>query len=605
MRILASLLIGLFSGFFLGQFLYYLGQKFPFLKKIIPIHHSLPGILILLLGLVSGLTSSSNATQLILAYFMMGLGAGLVVHHLLSETYFFSERIEHNFVRRHENAFERFLEILPGALTWIALTSPIWLSFTLPFAVAYLIIIADVYWLINSLRIAAFTFLGWKKLEEAKKQNWLQKLKIDFPDQWDNYYHLLVLPTYKEGLDVLVPAFEGVANSDYPKEKIFLAVGFEEREYQKDPEKIDQTIAYLKKLDKKIGGVFCTIHPFGLPGEVPGPGTNRNWMITHTVKEFQQKHIKPQEVLVTTLDADFIIHPQFLAGALHKYLDTPANIRDKRSFTGSFLYYNNYWQTPTPMRLIAVGTALWQLAEMYGSDKYMNFSSLSINMRSLLDIGLWIPNKVNDDSGFFWKAYFHFKGDYKVIPHYLPITGDAVQDVNLIKTFQNQYLQQKRWAYGVEHVPYIVRQYFKNRDMSFWDKTDRLFFALWGYLKWGTLALFITFASQIIPLVNPHYTESVVAYNLPVVSSWVLTLAFIGMFSTIFVHEKTAPPRPVSWSIFKKFWSYIQWLLVPLVLVTISTIPAVDAQTSLMLGHYLEFRVTNKSRQSETEAVAA
>jgi hypothetical protein len=190
------------------------------------------------------------------------------------------------------------------------------------------------------------------------------------------------------------------------------------------------------------------------------------------------------------------------------------------------------------MRLIAVGNSLWQLSEMVGSDKYRNFASMSINLQSLLDIGLWIPNKVNDDSGFYWKAYYHFNGDYKVIPHYLPINADAVQDVNLIKTFQNQYLQQKRWAYGVEHIPFVVKKYFQSPKLDFWDKTDKVFFAIWGYVKWGMLALFVTFAGLLIPLVNPAYAESVVAYNLPVISSWVLTTAFLGIFATIYVTKR-------------------------------------------------------------------
>lgn len=62
--------------------------------------------------------------------------------------------------------------------------------------------------------------------------------------------------------------------------------------------------------------------------------------------------------------------------------------------------------------------------------------------------------------------------------------------------------------------------------------------------------------------------------------------------------KKTVPKRPAHWSVFKKFWSYIQWVLIPLIIVTISTLPAIDAQTSLMLGRYLEFRVTNKARMT-------
>lgn len=250
------------------------------------------------------------------------------------------------------------------------------------------------------------------------------------------------------------------------------------------------------------------------------------------------------------------------------------------------------------MRLMAIGTSFWQLAEMVGSDKYMNYSSMSISLKALLDVGGWMPDKVNDDSGFYWKAYYHFNGDYKVIPHFLPISADAVQDTTLLKTFQNQYLQIKRWAYGVEHIPFIVKQYFK-KEIDFWDKTDKLFFKVWGDLKWGFLAIFVTFGSLLIPLVNPQFKTSVLSVNLPIISSWVLTAAFFGLFATIYVHEKVVPKRPASWSVFKKIWSYIQWLLVPIILITISSLPAIDAQTSLMFGKKLEFRVTNKHRLLE------
>lgn len=587
MRIILAFIVGLVAFFYVGEGFNKLSKK--------PVH-SIVGLLFLVLGMLIGSFGHlffASSIAILLSAFLMGTGIGLIGHHLLSKRYIISERLEQSFIQRHQTFFERLLEIMPGAFTWLALTSPLWLSFTLPFAVAYIIIVADVYWLLNSLKIAVLIYIGFKKLNFAKSQDWLQKLKTDFPEPWQDYYHLILLPTYKEPLAVLQTSFEGIIKSNYPKEKIILVVGFEDRD---DPEKITQTKEYLKQVEGQIGTIYTTTHPYGLVGEVSGQGSNKNWMVTHTVDKLKKRGIDPKEVYVTTLDADFIIHPNFLAGALYKYLSTPANERDKRSYTGVFLYHNNYWQAPTPMRLIASGTAFWQLAEMVGSDKYINYSSLSISLKSLLDIGLWIPNKVNDDSGFFWKAYFHFRGEYKVIPHFLPISADAVLDVSLFKTFQNQYLQLKRWAYGVEHLPFIVSQYFKRTDIDFWDKTDKLFFVIWTNLKWGTLALFITFGGILIPYINPDYKASVLSINLPIVSSWILTAAFLGLFATIYVHEKTVPPRPKKWGIITRIWSYIQWLLVPVVLITISTIPAIDAQTSLMFGKYLEFRVTRKAR---------
>lgn len=586
MRILLSFVLGFL-------FFFYLTEIFSF---ILPVSYSFLGLILIATGVVFGVVGQLPfpGLNILVATFLIGSGAGLIVHHLLKKHYIFLETIEKDFALKHDTFLERMLEVLPGSLTWLALTSPIWLSFTLPYAVAYLILIADVYWLLNALRIGVLILIGFRKMEEVKKINWLQKVQIDYPKSWEKYYHLILVPTFKESLQILEPTFDAIINSNYPTKKIFIAVGFEERD---DLKKIQGTIDYLKKIDHKTAGVFVTTHPYGLPGEVAGQGSNKNWMIKNVLEKLQKKHIKTDDVFVTTLDADFNISPQFLAGALHKYLSLPEKTRDKRTFTGAFLYHNNYWQTPTPMRLMATGTSFWQLAEMVGSDKYINYSSMSISLKALLDIGGWIPNKVNDDSGFYWKAYFHFKGNYAVVPHFLPISADAVQDTTLLKTFQNQYLQIKRWAYGVEHIPFIVGQYFKE-DMDFWDKTDKLLFKIWGDLKWGFLAIFVTFGSLLIPLVNPNFKASVLSVNLPIISSWILTTAFFGLFATIYVHEKTAPPRPKNWSVFKVVWSYIQWLLVPIILVTISSLPAIDAQTSLMFGRKLEFRVTNKARIS-------
>lgn len=147
-------------------------------------------------------------------------------------------------------------------------------------------------------------------------------------------------------------------------------------------------------------------------------------------------------------------------------------------------------------------------------------------------------------------------------------------------------------------MPFIVKQYFA-KDINFWDKTDKLLFKIWGDFRWGFLAIFVTFGSILIPLINPAYRSSVLSVNLPIISSWILTAAFLGLFATIYVHEKLVPPRPKKWSLFQRIWSFLQWLLVPVILITISSLPAIDAQTSLMFGRRLEFRVTNKARLLE------
>src|SRR3990167_69772 len=201
MRIILVFFIGFLSFFYLAQFLR------SFIKGF---RYSILGMGLALLGLLTGFFGRNllgEGINVLTAFSLIGSGLGLIIHHLLSQKFILFPKLEKEFVIKHETKIERMLEILPGSLTWIALTSPIWLSFTLPYAVAYLILIADVYWLLSALRIGILILIGYWKMEFAKKQNWLKLLKTDFPKDFEKYYHLVLIPTYKEALYILTPTF--------------------------------------------------------------------------------------------------------------------------------------------------------------------------------------------------------------------------------------------------------------------------------------------------------------------------------------------------------------------------------------------------------------
>jgi hypothetical protein len=57
------------------------------------------------------------------------------------------------------------------------------------------------------------------------------------------------------------------------------------------------------------------------------------------------------------------------------------------------------------------------------------------------------------------------------------------------------------------------------------------------------------------------------------------------------------PPRPKGVSWFKNVIMVAEWLIVPLVILVLGSTPALDAQTRLMLGRYMEFSATEKTRK--------
>jgi hypothetical protein len=522
-------------------------------------------------------------------------GFSIVAHHIMYRGFLLSQERELTVAQRYKKQINRGLEIMPGLITYIVLVSPILLAINLPTGLIYLVVLANVYWFLKSMRISLFVILGYRKMRAAEQTDWLAKLKSEFPDDLNRIYHVFAIPTYKESLEVLEPCIKAIVDSDYPKDRLMIALGLEEKDKEIGP----KNAAYLKeKYGSQIGGFFVSVNTLK-EGELQGPATNRNTALRNAHAELGKLGIELSNVLVTTLDADFVVSSRFIAGATYTYMSLPAETRDKRSFTGVFLYNNNYWTTPAAMRVNAISTAFWQLSEMAYSDKYVNFASLTMSFKSLWELGLWMSDKVNDDSGFYWKAYYHFDGDYKVVPHFLPLSADAVQDVTLIKTLQNQYLQFRRWAYGVEHIPFIVKSYFRSPKVPFLDKTGKIFFVLWSYGSWATLSLIVTFGGMILPIFNPTFDKTTSAQNLPVISSYILTLTFLSLFITVVMHEKIVPPRPKGWKFHQRVFSFLQWILVPFIILTFGTIPALDAQTRLMLGQYMKFRVTNKARAKE------
>ncbi len=97
-------------------------------------------------------------------------------------------------------------------------------------------------------------------------------------------------------------------------------------------------------------------------------------------------------------------------------------------------------------------------------------------------------------------------------------------------------------------------------------------------------------------LLNTDFRDTVLAYNLPTIMSNILTLASGGIVMCAIISLNLVPYNPK-----KGVWGMIsltlQWLFVPVVSIVLSSIPALDAQTRLMFGKYLEYKVTQKARK--------
>jgi hypothetical protein len=102
-----------------------------------------------------------------------------------------------------------------------------------------------------------------------------------------------------------------------------------------------------------------------------------------------------------------------------------------------------------------------------------------------------------------------------------------------------------------------------------------------------------------LPLAVAAYqgSGSVLALNAPFVFAWLMRLAMVGILASALVNASLLPPAPGKYRILKILMVIGQWILLPITLIVFGSLPAIDAQTRLMLGKYLGFWSTEKVRK--------
>ncbi len=487
--------------------------------------------------------------------------------------------------------FRRFLEIIPGTLSWSALILPIILSQFIPTGVVAFVILFDLYWLYKAVIMTIHLVAGFRQHKIAMAKDWLAMTK-PIPG-FNDLYHAVIIATYKEDLPILESTFQALVDSDYPHQKLIVVLATEERDRQRA-----QTNA--KALEKKFGKVFgrfiVTEHPANIEGEVKGKGSNITWAARRLQEKLVDWKIDYDRVVVTTLDADNRVDRQYFANLAHSYLShsDPVHV----SFQPIPMFFNNIWEASLPSRLLAHGTMFWVMIESTRPWRLRNFSSHSQSMKALVDIDFWSTKTIVEDGHQYWRSYFAYNGHYWVEPLYIPIYQDAVVAGTVLESIKELYLQRRRWTWGVSDIPYIIENCLKNTSAPFFDKWLKALRAIEAHFSWATQSIYIMIAGWIPIMLNETFHDTVLAYNFPLVASRLLTLAMIGMITNLTVGTLLLPQIPDKKR--RARLLTLEWILMPIISPFTSLLfgafPALDSQTRLLLGKYLEYRVTVKVR---------
>lgn len=498
---------------------------------------------------------------------------------------------------RKDYFLQRLFEIIPGFFTWVTLIGCVVLSIFAPIAAAIFIIAFDFYWLLRAIYIAIYSVVAFRRMKRWTKVNWLEKVKSleKFDKNWQDLYHVVILPTVNEGIEVIDPAIEAVLNSNYPKDKIIVVLAVEER--VGEPAFLKAKILEEKYKDKFFK-YLTSVHPDGLTGEAKVKGANLTFAARQVKKFIDEEQLDYENVVVSAFDCDTCVHPRYFSCLAYHWIINPD--RARASYQPLPMYHNNIWDTNAFVRVIVTSSSFWHMIESIRPERLVTFSSHAMSFKALVEVDYWPVNVISDDSIIFWKCYIRYEGNYRTIPIFLPVSLDAVLAATYFKTIVNQYKQKRRWAYGIENFPLVMRGFLKSKKISLFDKFRHTFIMLEGHHSWATGSFVIILLGwPTIYFGGETFRQTILAHSLPGILQKLMTLAMIGLVTSMFLSLFLLPARPPRYSKKKYVWMILQWVLTPIIAIPLGALPAIDAQTRLMFGKYfVDFWVTDKVRKN-------
>ena len=148
-----------------------------------------------------------------------------------------------------------------------------------------------------------------------------------------------------------------------------------------------------------------------------------------------------------------------------------------------------------------------------------------------------------------------------------------------------------------ENFPIVARAFLQSKKIPLYERARLSFKLFEGHLSWATSGFILSIIGWLpVIFARNEFAASVVYYNVPAIANTIFSLGFFAVCISIVLSLSLLPKTKMRYDWLLKLGHALEWLLVPLILVLFSALPALDAQTRLMLGRYLEFWVTDKKR---------
>lgn len=483
---------------------------------------------------------------------------------------------------------------VPGLISWVILGLSLVAALAFPYSYLTAARLFALY-LIARLSVKAVFYL----VGVARCRRWQARgepnpgplHQVDEPHGTDDVHHVVLLPNYKEPMAVLRRTLHALAIQRDAHRRLTVVLATEEREVGARA----KAQALCAAFAERFAQLLVTVHPEGLPGEIPCKGSNLAWAARQAKVELVDRLGLPVErMTLTVCDADSILHPHYFAELTRLF----ARDRDghRRFWYAPVHYHNNIWEVLAPIRLLAFTAGAAHLAELATPFAWpLPVSTYSLSFKLADEVGYWDPAVISEDWHMYLRCFFATRGQVNLIPIFLPTSIDAVDGETAWDAVRNYYHQQVRHAWGAEDVGYILQQWRSSRGNPTYRKLRCLAKVLHCHLlrstSWFVIALgaLVSGLSRGMIMTSP---STPFVFPDPI---WSLNLLGAGSSVVMWAIERARCRSPSG--IFPPLLlaqEVASWVLVMPAFSFLFAFPGLHAQTKLLIGSAMTHRPTPK-----------
>ena len=483
----------------------------------------------------------------------------------------------------------RFLEALPGLLSWgILILSLFVIRFVTPvFAVLMLLYLA--YWVEHAIAIAILSSKGIKTMREVQAVDWQARLSAEYPD-WRDYYYCTLIPFASESINVLKPTVESLAASDFPAERKILFLSPEAAL----PKGKDIAEKLKTEFEGRFAHIFITEHVLK-PGELKGKASNQNHCGRFAYEKIKELGIDPGHVLMSSNDSDMHIDKTYPAYLLHTYL-SEGEERDHHIYQPVPGDYEDFWGSNFFTRMLITTGVLWRLTlQVWANYRCTVYSFYSMSLKMLNEIGYWDSDIIPEDERTMFKAIASYGTKFKVKPLFSLVRGTSIRGDGITGSALEQYTQMRRWCWGASefaHSVSVYRTLSKDKRKAMWKP---IYNQIRAAVEWTLAPLFLIFGGFLPGIINPPFMLTRFGQIYSLLIAVLMGISTVLIIATIMLDRELSPERPANR---RGFWArafgYLQWFLSPAVSLAFSALPAFDAQTRLILNRRISYVESRK-----------